>query len=123
MRAIHLDLAEVTDSVVVRATALQYKPIQRNIGWGIIVDAACVGTVARHLLEGKNLNSIPLGTTLQSSAQDPSNPGRPLASQYLRPDPGYGRSRQPRSTQLLRAIYPTRRATAGSTRVARRAGR
>jgi hypothetical protein len=64
--------------------------IQRNIGWGTIVDAAYVGTLARHLLERKNLNSIPLGTTLQPSAQDPSNPGSPLASQYLRPYPGYG---------------------------------
>jgi hypothetical protein len=64
--------------------------IQRNIGWDTIVDAAYVGTLARHLLERKNLNSIPLGTTLQPSAQDPSNPGSPLASQYLRPYPGYG---------------------------------
>jgi hypothetical protein len=64
--------------------------IQRNIGWSTIIDAAYVGTLARHLLERKNLNSIPLGTTLQPSAQDPSNPGSPLASQYLRPFPGYG---------------------------------
>jgi len=49
------------------------------------VDVAYVGTLGRHLLERKNLNSIPAGTTLQPAAQDPSNPGNVLATQYLRP--------------------------------------
>jgi hypothetical protein len=64
--------------------------IQRDVGQGLLVDVAYVGSLARHLLERKNLNSIALGTTYLASAQDPSNPGAVLASQYLRPYIGYG---------------------------------
>jgi hypothetical protein len=63
--------------------------MQRSLGSGIILDAAYVGTLGRHLLERQNLNSIPAGTTLQPSAQDPSNPGSVLPTQYLRPYLGY----------------------------------
>src|SRR5262249_37971653 len=64
--------------------------VQRNVGWGAIVDAAYVATLGRHLLDRKNLSSIPLARTLQPTALDPSNPGNPLPSQYLRPYLGYG---------------------------------
>jgi hypothetical protein len=64
--------------------------IQRDIGQGILVDAAYVAALARHLLERRNLNSVPLGTTLQAWAVDPSNSTNPLATNFLRPYPGYG---------------------------------
>jgi hypothetical protein len=64
--------------------------VQRDVGHGVLVDVAYVGALSRHLLERKNLNSIALGTTYLASAQDPSNPGSVLASQYLRPYIGYG---------------------------------
>jgi hypothetical protein len=64
--------------------------VQRQIGWGMILDAAYVGTLGRHLLAQENLNAIAAGTTQQPWAQDPSNPGNAIASQYLRPYLGYG---------------------------------
>jgi hypothetical protein len=64
--------------------------VQRNVGAGVIVDASYVGTLGRHLLAQENLNSIAANTTYLPSAQDPSNPGNALASQYLRPYLGYG---------------------------------
>ncbi len=64
--------------------------VQQSIPSNVILDVAYVGTLGRHLLERKNINSIPAGTTLLPSAQDPSNPGNVLATQYLRPYLGYG---------------------------------
>jgi hypothetical protein len=64
--------------------------VQQDIGHGILIDAAYVGSLARHLLENKNLNSIAIGTTYQASAIDPSNPPAVLSASYLRPYIGYG---------------------------------
>lgn len=64
--------------------------IQRQVGFGTVLDLAYVGTLGRHLLARKNINSVAAGTTFLPSAQDPSNPGNPLATQYLRPYLGYG---------------------------------
>lgn len=44
--------------------------IQRNIGFGTVIDVAYVGTLSRHLLQQRNLNAIPYLTTFQASAQD-----------------------------------------------------
>ena len=63
--------------------------VQRAVGAGTVVDVAYVATLGRHLLAQENLNSIAAGTTYQPWAQDPSNPGNALASQYLRRYPGY----------------------------------
>lgn len=64
--------------------------IQRQLPARLLIDAAYVATLGRHLFARSNMNSIPQGTTLQPWAQDPSNPGNPLASQYLRRYMGYG---------------------------------
>jgi hypothetical protein len=89
--------------------------VQRNIGWGTVVDVAYVGTLSRHLPRQRNLNAIPYLTTFTRVAQDPTRfsggvipavePGLPAAySQagfnfsganalpvdFLRPFPGYG---------------------------------
>ncbi len=64
--------------------------VQRFLPAGVLLDVSYVGTLGRHLLAQQNLNSIGAGTTYQPWAQDPSNPGNALASQYLRPYPGYG---------------------------------
>lgn len=63
--------------------------VQRDIGQGVVVNASYVSALGRHLMERKNINSIAPGTTLLASAQDPSNPGGTLASQFLRPYLGY----------------------------------
>jgi hypothetical protein len=64
--------------------------IQRDIGQGILLDASYVAALARHLLERKNINSVPLGTTLLPSAIDPSNAPNTLNVNFLRSYPGYG---------------------------------
>ena len=88
--------------------------IQRNIGWGTIVDVAYVGTLGRHLVQQTNINGLPYGTMFQRWAQDPSQytnsvvpnvePSLPaiyskagfnyagdraLAQNFIRPYPGY----------------------------------
>lgn len=63
--------------------------IQQNVGFQTIVDAAYVGSLARHLAWERNLNSIPFGTNFASANQDPTT-GRPLPSALLRPIPGFG---------------------------------
>ena len=64
--------------------------IQRHVGWGTVVDSSYVGTLGRHLLESKNINSVAAGTTFLASSQDPSNPGNAIDVRYLRPYTGYG---------------------------------
>ena len=88
--------------------------LQRELGAGIIVDVAYVGSQTRHNPRRRNLNSIPYGTTFSPLAQDPTRfagstvpavePGLPTAHQaagvkfsgqfalpqdFLRPFPGY----------------------------------
>ena len=46
--------------------------IQRNIGFGTVIDVAYVGTFGHHLLQETNLNTVPYFTTFQARAQDPS---------------------------------------------------
>jgi hypothetical protein len=57
--------------------------IQHEIGLKTVLDVAYVGAFASHLLWRRNLNAIPLGTTL-----NPANSGVP--SQFFRPFIGYG---------------------------------
>jgi hypothetical protein len=57
--------------------------IQQEIGFKTVVDVAYVGAFGNHLLWRRNLNAIPLGTTLI-----PANSGVP--SQFFRPYIGYG---------------------------------
>jgi hypothetical protein len=89
--------------------------VQRNIGFGTVVDVAYVGTLGRHLTQSIILNQVPYNTTFQRAAQDPSmyaggvvpavEPGIPaiygsagfsfagdkaLPINFLRPYPGYG---------------------------------
>jgi len=53
------------------------------------VDVAYVGTLGPPPAGKKESELHPSGTTLQPAAQDPSNPGNVLATQYLRPYIGY----------------------------------
>ena len=63
--------------------------IQRNIGFGTIVDVGYVGALDRHLLQTQNRNAIPFGTDFLPSSQDPTN-GKVLPQLLLRPIPGFG---------------------------------
>jgi hypothetical protein len=64
--------------------------VQRDLGWGMMLDTAYVGALGRHLVEAVNLNSEPLGTDYLASSRDASNKNAVLPSQFLRPYPGYG---------------------------------
>jgi outer membrane receptor protein involved in Fe transport len=88
--------------------------VQRDLGRGVILDVAYVGTQSRNNPRRANLNVLPYGTTFQASAQDPTRyatgtvptlePGLPAAYQsaglpfsgqfalpidFLRPYQGY----------------------------------
>ena len=64
--------------------------VQRDVGWGSMLDAAYVGSLGRHLVEAVNLNSEPLGTDWQPQNLDSTNKNAVLPSQFLRPYPGWG---------------------------------
>jgi len=88
--------------------------IQHDVGFDTVVSVAYVGSVSSHLPQRRNINYIPLGTTFQKWAQDPTkftggvvpdaDPSIPqiykdkgfkfdgskaLLAQFLRPFPGY----------------------------------
>ena len=63
--------------------------IQRDIGFGAVLDVAYVGNVGRHLQEVVDLNAEPYGTNFLRSSADPTSPGKPLPVNFLRPIPGY----------------------------------
>ena len=63
--------------------------VQRDVGWGTVVDAAYVGSQARHLLQTRNLNIVPYGAHFLAANQDPTRAGVALADNFYRPYPGY----------------------------------
>lgn len=63
--------------------------LQHNIGFNTVVDAAYVGSVGRHLMTQRDLNTVPYGANFLASNEDPTNPGRPLPANFFRPYPGY----------------------------------
>ena len=63
--------------------------IQRNVGFGTVVDVSYVGALGRHLQQGYNLNAIPAGANFLPQNQDPTTPGKPYATAFLRPYLGY----------------------------------
>ena len=64
--------------------------VQRNLGRSVILDVGYVGALSRHLLWSRNLNAVPFGTDFNAASNDPSRPGNPLPSAFLRPRIGYG---------------------------------
>jgi hypothetical protein len=64
--------------------------VQRELGFGTMIDVAYAGAMGRHLVQAMNLNSEPLGTNWQPSSLDPTNGNKALPSQFLRPYTGYG---------------------------------
>jgi hypothetical protein len=47
--------------------------VQQEIGGGMTLDIAYVGTQGRHLVTARDLNTIPYGTTFTQAAQNPAN--------------------------------------------------
>lgn len=63
--------------------------LQRDLGGGVVFDAAYVGNVGRHLLHRRSLNATPYGTNFLPSSIDPTT-NRPLPVNFLRPIRGFG---------------------------------
>jgi hypothetical protein len=67
--------------------------VQRELGFRSVLDVAYVGSVARHLLEQRNINSIPMYSHFDPKYVD-STTGSPLPDNYLRPYVGLGNVNQ-----------------------------
>ena len=63
--------------------------VQRDIGWGTVVDAAFVGSQSRNLLQTRNLNIVPYGAHFLATNQDPTRANVALPDNFYRPYPGY----------------------------------
>jgi hypothetical protein len=63
--------------------------IQRELGFKTVLDVAYVGALGRHLLQERNLNTLPYGTHFLAANQDSTNPGKPLPDTFLEPYFGY----------------------------------
>jgi hypothetical protein len=55
-----------------------------------VLEASYVGSLSRHLFDEVNVNSIPMFAHFNPANQDPTNPGKPLPDNFLRPYPGWG---------------------------------
>ena len=65
--------------------------VQRDLGWGTMLDVSYVGTVGRHLYNLQSLNALPYGTNFKASSIDPTVTGnRPLPTNFLRTFQGFG---------------------------------
>jgi hypothetical protein len=47
--------------------------VQREAGWGLTYDVACVGTMSRHLITNRDINMFPYGIAFTKAAQNPAN--------------------------------------------------
>ena len=63
--------------------------VQRNVGFGTVVDVSYVGSLGRHLIQARNLNSIPFGSNFLAKNADPTQPGKPLPASFQEPYMGY----------------------------------
>src|SRR5262249_14252361 len=62
--------------------------IQRELVKKVVLDVAYVGALGRHLLQERNINTLPYGARFLASSQD-STTGRPLPDTFLVPYSGY----------------------------------
>lgn len=62
--------------------------VQRNVGFGTVVDIGYAGNVGRHLLWSRALNAVPYGTHFRPEAIDPTT-NRPYPAAFLRPVIGW----------------------------------
>ncbi len=62
--------------------------VQRDIGFGTVVEVDYVGSTSRHLRQGRALNTLEPGKRFLPSSLDATT-GRPLPDNFLRPFPGF----------------------------------
>lgn len=63
--------------------------VQRDVGYGTVLDIGYGGSVGRHLLWRRDVNPIPLGANFDPANADPTVRGNPLPSAFLRPYTGF----------------------------------
>jgi hypothetical protein len=64
--------------------------VQRDIGWGTVVDIGYAGSLGRHLQWRRDINPIAMGANFDPRNFDPTlSGGRPLPPAFLRPIRGY----------------------------------
>lgn len=64
--------------------------VQRDIGFGTVVDIGYAGSLGRHLQWRRDINPIPIGANFAAANVDRTLTGnRPLPPAFLRPIPGY----------------------------------
>jgi hypothetical protein len=82
--------------------------VQQNIGFGTVIDMSYVGSLGRHLLWGRDLNTTPLGANFDPANLDQTT-GKPLPAAFLRPFPGYNNIviREPGSSSNYHALQVT----------------
>jgi hypothetical protein len=64
--------------------------IQHSLPSKMVLDVSWVANLSRHLLQARNINPIPIGARLNPANQDPTQPGKPLPDNFLRPYAGIG---------------------------------
>jgi hypothetical protein len=67
--------------------------VQKDVGFGTVVDVAYVGSVSRHLQQQRNINQIPYRARHVDVNPQNANPtvaNTALPDDFLRPFPGYG---------------------------------
>jgi hypothetical protein len=62
--------------------------VQRSLGFKTVLDVAYVGALGRHLLQERNINTLPYGARFLASSLDATT-GRPLPDTFLAPYAGY----------------------------------
>ena len=65
--------------------------IQHEIGFNTVLDVSYVGNFGRHLIQSRQINTIPYGARFQPQNLDPTDPTRTraLPDNFFRPYPGY----------------------------------
>ena len=66
--------------------------VQRDLGWGTVVDVTYSGSTTRNLEVVQDINVVPDGARyldVNPQNRDPRNPASPLPSEFLRPYRGY----------------------------------
>jgi len=81
---------------------------QQDVGFGTVVDVSYVGSLGRHLLWARDLNTTPLGANFDPANLDQTN-GKALPVAFLRPFRGYNSViiREPASSSNYHSLQVT----------------
>jgi hypothetical protein len=94
--------------------------IQRRIGFGAVLDVACVGTFGRHIGQKSQLNNLPFGTRFLASSLDPTLKAPQAARRLLAPrdTPPFHFSTSPAAPAATRSRYRRSAAMLADSRLA-----